>query len=494
MSTLTLEAPEQSAHTFSIKAISGQIGIDEAKGIVECLVSGIGNKDSVGDIVVSGAFDASLKRRKPRVVWGHDWNQPIGKVLEIYEIPASDPRLPDRMKTAGIGALYARVQFNLNTERGREAFANVAFYGQEQEWSIGYKTITADYDPDKQANLLKEVELYEISPVLHGANQLTSTLSVKDGILGTASGEATIDQERVAELLSRAFNKTVRILSMEDGEVVFQSDPDKYWKAAISQEGEEITVSKPTPVQPQVTFTAIGEPAPASMTVKDDEDDSEEKSEDDNPEQAAEKSDNVTYTSNANTTTFSGSTTSTITLGTGDWQYGNGTMVEPDYGNYVWYSSGVGCAKCAEHESQEKAAKLAEEERTIMDDVVDIYKDLLTVKGAAELRSDFKGFMAKASKFFAEQKEAEHVEAEQDILETGYVIHVKCSVSEALEVNKVMRDIPVYCYKADEGVDIHATSVLEHDELMGKVAHALAELDFIPTISVSVPEEVDSDA
>jgi len=178
MTTLTHEENAQETDSaFDFKAISGQIGIDKAQGIVEAFVSGIGNKDSVGDVVISGAFNGSLKRRKPRVVWGHDWNQPIGKVLEIYEVPKSDPRLPEKMKKAGIGGLYAKVQFNLNTERGREAFANVAFYGMEQEWSIGYKTLTADFDAGRQANMLKEVELYEISPVLHGANQLTGTIS-----------------------------------------------------------------------------------------------------------------------------------------------------------------------------------------------------------------------------------------------------------------------------------------------------------------------------
>ena len=169
--------PVQEAIEF--KAMPGQIGIDEAKGIVECFVAGVGNKDSVGDIVLSGAFTESLKRRKPRVVWGHDWNHPIGKVLEIYEVPANDPRLPAKMKRAGIGGLYARVQFNLKADKGREAFANVAFYGEDQEWSIGYKTLDAIYDNGRQANLLREVELYEVSPVLHGANQLTGTISIK---------------------------------------------------------------------------------------------------------------------------------------------------------------------------------------------------------------------------------------------------------------------------------------------------------------------------
>lgn len=164
---------------IEFKALNGQVNIDEAEGIVECFVAAIGNKDSVGDVVKSGAFTESLKRRKPRVVWGHSWNDPIGKVLEIYEVPSSDPRLPMKMKMAGVGGLYAKVQFNLATEKGREAFASVAFFGHEQEWSIGYKTLNATFDPNMQANLLHEVELYEVSPVLHGANQLTGTLSVK---------------------------------------------------------------------------------------------------------------------------------------------------------------------------------------------------------------------------------------------------------------------------------------------------------------------------
>jgi len=158
---------------------NGQLNVDQAQGIVECFVAGIGNKDSVGDIVISGAFAKSLSHRKPRVVWGHSWNDPIGKVLEMYEVPVGDSRLPSKMRNAGIGGLYAKVQFNLNSEKGREAFATVAFFGEDQEWSIGYKTIDSIYDQSLQANILKEVELYEVSPVLHGANQMTGTISIK---------------------------------------------------------------------------------------------------------------------------------------------------------------------------------------------------------------------------------------------------------------------------------------------------------------------------
>ena len=78
---------------LEFKAAAGAYNIDELQGIVECFVAGIGNKDSVGDIVLPGAFNDSLKKRKPRVVWGHDWNAPIGKVIDIYEVGPTDPRL-----------------------------------------------------------------------------------------------------------------------------------------------------------------------------------------------------------------------------------------------------------------------------------------------------------------------------------------------------------------------------------------------------------------
>lgn len=174
---------------YSYKSLNGQFSVDESQGLVEAFVAGVGNKDSVGDICLPGCFTSSLKRRKPRVVWGHDWNSPIGKVLEIYEVGPNDPRLPAKMRKAGIGGLYVKVQFNMKSEKGKEAFANVSFFGLEQEWSIGYKTLDAVFDPVQTANLLKEVELYEVSPVLHGANQLTGTISVKADSIDTETKE-----------------------------------------------------------------------------------------------------------------------------------------------------------------------------------------------------------------------------------------------------------------------------------------------------------------
>jgi HK97 family phage prohead protease len=197
----------ESPNHLDVKSISGALSIDEAKGIVECFVAAIGNKDSVGDIIVPGAFEASLRKRRPRVVWGHDWNQPIGKVLDIFEVPAYDKRLPPKLREAGVGGLYVRMQINLKSERGREAFASILFFGDEQEYSIGYKTLDSIYDNGKQANILREIELYEVSPVLHGANQLTATLSIKsesqDRLKSFRSSQWKMFDPEFAEMIRR---------------------------------------------------------------------------------------------------------------------------------------------------------------------------------------------------------------------------------------------------------------------------------------------------
>ena len=267
--------------SFQYKATAGPVNLDEAEGIVECFVAGIGNKDSVGDVCASGAFAKSLQRRKPRVVWGHNWNDPIGKVLEIYEVPANDSRLPGKMKMAGIGGLYARVQFNLKSEKGKEAFSNVAFFGEEQEWSIGYKTLRAQYDSNLQANILYEVELYEVSPVLHGANQLTGTISVKTEEMPTsgmpseviiqpavAPAEDNTSSKLIAELEKRTGSK-IKILSLAKNSVVFDrylSDgSSSQYKCGFHYDGQEFMFGQPQRiVLPNTTPTA---PVPSSMPV-----------------------------------------------------------------------------------------------------------------------------------------------------------------------------------------------------------------------------------
>jgi HK97 family phage prohead protease len=277
---------------------SGSVNLDEAQGIVECFVAAVGNKDSVGDIVATGAFSKSLQRRKPRVVWGHNWNDPIGKVLEIYEVPPNDPRLPGKMKAAGVGGLYARVQFNLQSEKGREAFSNVAFFGHEQEWSIGYKTLRSHFDPKMQANILHEVELYEVSPVLHGANQLTATISVKSDEEKMHMGSVAVrvpaaepqdydadenlfaeglakplDKDKLAGLqmeLNRRAGGPVVILEATENSVVFEKPGKGKFRVSYHWTGSEYMFGKPEQMmqKPQAAPMESGPSPVPGVTAK----------------------------------------------------------------------------------------------------------------------------------------------------------------------------------------------------------------------------------
>jgi HK97 family phage prohead protease len=274
MPSEVFEYKTTSLGTFESKS-GAIINLDEAQGVVECFVAGIGNKDSVGDIVTTGAFTKSLMRRKPRVVWGHNWNDPIGKVLEIYEVPPTDRRLPMKMKMAGIGGLFARVQFNLQSEKGKEAFANVAFFGEEQEWSIGYKTLRAQFDQKSQANVIFELELYEVSPVLHGANQLTGTISVKSEEMPTATPSSMsmddddVDFEEMAKQLSQMIGAKVSLMGVSEDEITFARQSDgttKKFKCNFGRSGGQFMFGPPRPIVVVAKPTAMPMGSPGMTT------------------------------------------------------------------------------------------------------------------------------------------------------------------------------------------------------------------------------------
>lgn len=263
-------------------AINGFKTIDEEQGIVEAFVAGIGNRDSVNDIIEPGAFESSLTKRLPKGVWSHDWTRPVSKTLEIYEVPAGDDRLPEKMKDAGIGGLYVKTQFNLETEDGRNALSWVKFYNEGSEWSIGYQVPPGgqEYDKKMKANRLKTIDLFEFSPVLFGANPLTSTVGVKvDG------GGCDIHVQGANEVMSKKIEDAVKqIMESETDDVVVDEvvvdapvvepdevkdadavepdevdntvDPEGETVVDVEPEGEAKTADEPV-VEPSVAFAAV---------------------------------------------------------------------------------------------------------------------------------------------------------------------------------------------------------------------------------------------
>ncbi len=228
----------------------GITSIDEAEGIVEAYVSGIGNKDSVNDIIESGAFDASLKVRKPKGVWSHNWDQPVSKTLEIYEVKAGSAELPMKMKSAGIGGLFVKTQFNLDTQAGRDAFSWVKFYGDESEWSIGYQVSESEFDPKAKAMRLKAIDLFEYSPVLFGANPLTSTVGVKTIIDNEGNESVVVKVEGASDTMSKKIEAAVKAAvadeaanaeSLEDAVKAVDANVDEIVETLVKEEEESDT-------------------------------------------------------------------------------------------------------------------------------------------------------------------------------------------------------------------------------------------------------------
>lgn len=157
--------------------------VDPDQGIVECIVSVTGIKDNVDDVIMPGAYEKTLQARTPKGVYSHDWDKPIAKTLSVRELLPGHKDLPPALNgkawPAEAGALVVKAQFNLNTERGRDAYEDVKFYGDEANWSVGYNVPAGGAKTTNGVRYIKTMDLYEFSPVLFGAMPLAGTLSVK---------------------------------------------------------------------------------------------------------------------------------------------------------------------------------------------------------------------------------------------------------------------------------------------------------------------------
>ena len=156
---------------------------DEA-GNVEAVFSVFDMIDSDGDVVVKGAVKSGFpKSDLVPMVWSHDWKQPVGKGYIIDD---------------GTKAVF-KGNFFMDTEAGQEAYKLVKNMGELQQWSFGYEVNDSEQgefkDKDgneKNVRYLKSLSVFEVSPVLVGANRETYTLAVKNAVL---SEEGEIKQE-----------------------------------------------------------------------------------------------------------------------------------------------------------------------------------------------------------------------------------------------------------------------------------------------------------
>jgi HK97 family phage prohead protease len=139
------------------------------KGAYEGHFAIFGNVDDGCDVAHPGMFLKTIAERGPRVkvFYAHDWMKLIGPAPEVLEEDST--------------GLYARGRLTLDSFWGRETWALMRD-GALNEGSFGYEAVKFDFEQisaDVTIRHLREVKLYEISPVPLGMNGLTQVGVVK---------------------------------------------------------------------------------------------------------------------------------------------------------------------------------------------------------------------------------------------------------------------------------------------------------------------------
>lgn len=128
-----------------------------------------GVEDSYSDVVVRGAFTATLekwkaKSRLPAMLWQHNMSEPIGIYTEMRE--------------DDIG-LYVKGRLLIDADPlAKRAHAHMKA-GSLSGMSIGYMLDDYEYDKEKGVWILKAIDLWEVSLVTFPANDDARITDVK---------------------------------------------------------------------------------------------------------------------------------------------------------------------------------------------------------------------------------------------------------------------------------------------------------------------------
>lgn len=148
------------------------------------------NVDEGGEIILPGAFKKTILERfgRIKVCWQHDWQQPIGKPLEMREDEHG---------------LYVKAMVS-DTALGRDV-RTLMRDGVVDELSIGYDVIKDSWAEvaGRQVRALHELRLYEFSPVTVAMNPLARITGVK-GIDALRDCEPAEALEVLVELLGKS--------------------------------------------------------------------------------------------------------------------------------------------------------------------------------------------------------------------------------------------------------------------------------------------------
>lgn len=187
-------------------SIKGFKSIDEDARLIEVKFASFGDIDSDRDLLVKGCFAKSINDRGPEsstnrkiaFLWQHDMKNPIGKILKIEERE---------------DGAYATVQLS-NFDAVPDA--KRAYYqlmeGTLNQFSFGFDYVwdKIEYDESKDAFIVYEVKLYEVSVVTMGANERTEFIGEVDDM---KSFVKNLKQQDLAK-----YNELVNAIKAEEAE------------------------------------------------------------------------------------------------------------------------------------------------------------------------------------------------------------------------------------------------------------------------------------
>lgn len=197
------------ARPFALKASNDSDGTFSGYGSVFDVV------DWYGDVVVKGAFAKSLaawaeKGKLPKMLWQHLSREPIGVWTKMQE--------DDK-------GLFVEGRILLEAgELERRAYAHLKA-GSIDGLSIGYDLPEGgwEYDSKKGAFILKEIDLWEVSPVTFPANEDAQVETVKAAVAGGPKEferflrEAGLSRSQAKGLMARGY-EGLRDLREAEGE------------------------------------------------------------------------------------------------------------------------------------------------------------------------------------------------------------------------------------------------------------------------------------
>ena len=139
---------------------------------IEAVFSLFDTIDSDNDVTKANSLRSGYTGNKVPLVWNHDWSKVIGRgIIET-----------DNQKAVFKG-------YFLNTEAGKEAYETVKAMQDMQQFSYGFQVLKSSKGThidskgeEVPVRMLEDVKVWEVSPVLVGAQQNSFVQALKSGL------------------------------------------------------------------------------------------------------------------------------------------------------------------------------------------------------------------------------------------------------------------------------------------------------------------------